>query len=95
MSRPACTASTYSREMARGWESKSVEAQQDEAKQKSEPRSPALTPRQAAMKRESESLKLARQRTLQQLESSSDPRLSAMLQSALADLDERIQALPK
>lgn len=81
--------------MARGWESKSVEAQQEEAKQTSEPKRPVLTPQQAAEKRQSEGLNLSRQRILQQLENSSNPRMRAMLESALADLDQRIKALQK
>ena len=42
--------------MARGWESKSVEAQQDEARDKSSQSRPAMSPEEAARWREEESL---------------------------------------
>jgi len=80
--------------MARGWESKSVEAQQAEASEKaSQPRA-KLTPGQARLKRQREGLQLKRQRVLQQLSNASDPRHRQMLEHALSDLDRQIQALP-
>jgi hypothetical protein len=76
--------------MARGWESKSVEAQQAEAMEKSaKPRSP-ISPEEAAHSREKENLRLARQRVLQQLEASTNPRHRKLLQDSLADLDEKL-----
>ena len=77
--------------MARGWESKSVEAQQAEAsEQKQSPRS-RLTPEQAARQRQVEGLHLSKQRVLQQLARASDARHRQMLERALADLDRKIQ----
>jgi hypothetical protein len=76
--------------MARGWESKSVEAQQADAAEKSGPRRTPLTPEQAARQRELESLRLARQNILQQLELARDPRHRRMLEEALAELQRRI-----
>jgi hypothetical protein len=76
--------------MARGWESKSVEAQQADAAEKSAPRRSPLTPQQAARQRELESLRLSRQNILQQLESARDPRHRRMLEDALAELQRRI-----
>ena len=74
--------------MARGWESKFVEAQQSEADEPST-RKLRLTPEQAARHREKEGLRLSYQRVLQQLESCRDPRHRKVLQDALADLDRK------
>ena len=78
--------------MARGWESKSVEAQQDAA---ATPRSlgPALTPEQAARKAERGTLMLARTRALADLQKACVPAHRAMLEQAVADLDQRLAAL--
>lgn len=79
--------------MARGWESKSVEAQQDEAAARSTPEKPRLTPEAAARLRQQESLRLSLQRVMQQLEQSPNPRHHAMLEQARADLERKIQEL--
>ncbi len=79
--------------MARGWESKSIEAQQAEATDKSAPSRPKLSLADAARERERESLRLSRQRVLQQLESSQNPRHRSVLQGALADLDQKLRLL--
>jgi hypothetical protein len=76
--------------MARGWESKSVEAQQAEASEKSAKPRPAMSADEAARWREKESLRLSRQRVLQQLETSTNPRHRKLLQDALADLDDKL-----
>ena len=77
--------------MARGWESKSVEAQQAEAGEKSAKPGPAMTAEEAARWRKRESLRLSRQVVLQQLEASTNPRHRKLLQDALADLDEKLR----
>ena len=79
--------------MARGWESKSVEAQQAEAAETTRLPKPRLTPAQAARQRELEGVRLSRKGVLQQLTAASDSRRRQMLQGALAELDRRIQAL--
>ena len=79
--------------MARGWESKSVEAQQDEAAARSTAEKPRLTREAAARFRETENLRLSLQSVVQQLERSRDARHRALLERALADLQRRIQAL--
>jgi len=79
--------------MARGWESKSVEAQQAEAGEKSARTQPPMTATEAARCRARESFRLARQRVLQQIEASSDPRHRKMLEDALADLDQKLSRL--
>jgi hypothetical protein len=78
--------------MARGWESKSVEAQQAEAGEKPGKAGAKLTPEQAAYAREKAGMLLSRKRVLQQLEASRDPRHRLMLEQALAELDERLRA---
>jgi DNA-directed RNA polymerase alpha subunit len=76
--------------MARGWESKSVEAQQAEATEKPGKDRVKLTPEAAARSRERENLRLARQRVLQQLEKSGNPRHRKLLEETLADLDQKL-----
>ena len=76
--------------MARGWESKSVEQQQEEAAT-SKSLAARLTPEQAAREKRRQGLLLSRQRVLQQLEAASNPRHRQMLQAALADLDTQLQ----
>lgn len=76
--------------MARGWESKSVEAQQDEAAARTEPGKPRLTREEAAQRREKENLQLALRSTLEQLARSRDDRHKAMLEQAVADLKRKL-----
>jgi hypothetical protein len=76
--------------MARGWESKSVEAQQAEASENAGPPKLKLTPEAAARQREQETLRLSRQRVLQQLEASRNPRHRKLLEEELADLEGKI-----
>lgn len=79
--------------MARGWESKSVEAQQAEAADQKGKSHPMLTQQQAATFRQKEILRLSRQRVLKQLEGSSNPRHRKLLEDSLADLEERLRRL--
>lgn len=79
--------------MARGWESKSVEAQQDEAAAGPAPEKPRLTREEAVRHRETENLRLSLQSVLQQLERSRDGRHRALLEQALADLQRKIRDL--
>lgn len=81
--------------MARGWESKSVEAQQADADEKSSPSLRRMSVEEAAAWRQKESLRLSRQRVLQRLESSSDPRHRQLMQETLAALDEQLSRLEK
>jgi hypothetical protein len=79
--------------MARGWESKSVEAQMDEADSEPSANSGPLSAaaRQTTFKKND--LQLSRKRILQQLETSSNERYSELLRRTLADLDAQIAAL--
>lgn len=80
----------YNSYMARGWESKSVEAQQSEAAEKSSAPRVRLSKEDAARRRDHESLRLSRQGVLQQLERSQNPRHRKLLQDTLAELDQKL-----
>jgi len=77
--------------MARGWESKSVEAQQAEVLDKTTPPRSKLTPEAAARARHEETLRLTRQRVLQQLERATNPRHRRILQDELSALDDKLR----
>jgi hypothetical protein len=79
--------------MARGWESKSVEAQIEESDSESlaNPGSLSVADRQVTFKKND--LQLSRKRILQQLETSNNERYSELLRRTLADLDAQIAAL--
>lgn len=76
--------------MARGWESKSVEAQQSEAMQKTSEVRARLSPEEADRARKRETLRLARQRVMKQLENVQNSRHRSLLECELADLDRQI-----
>ncbi len=79
--------------MARGWESKSVEAQQAEAEGNRAKPHIKLSPEQAARFRERENLRLARHRILEQIANGNNPRHIKLLEMSLADVDERLRKL--
>jgi hypothetical protein len=79
--------------MARGWESKSVEAQQAEASQPQSPKKAALSPEQKRVLQKKEGLLLERKRVQRQVQDATSERYRAMLQAALADLNRKIAAL--
>jgi hypothetical protein len=78
--------------MARGFESKSVEEQQAEAK-----REPAqnqrLTPEEMENRRKRDGLLLSRKNIESQLNSVSNPNHRQMLEKALAELDRQLAEL--
>jgi hypothetical protein len=82
----------YNLLMARGWESKSVEQQQEELTSSAQPLRKQLTPKQVTEQQRRDGLRLSRQHIKQQLEVSSNPQHRAMLEAALADLDAQINA---
>ena len=87
------TSFAYDDSMARGWESKSVEAQQDEAREgASKPRS-KLTPQAAALARQRENLRLSRERVIQQLAAAKNSRHRQMLEAALLELDRQLKQI--
>lgn len=77
--------------MARGWESKSVESQQ-ESDLRSD-RGEVLTPEQRELRRKRESLELSRRRVLQDLEAARSAVRRAALEKTLAFLDEELGKL--
>lgn len=77
--------------MARGWESKSVEAQIESAAVKPKTAvQPELTPDQIQKLREKESLELSRTRVQRELAQSMNPRYQVILRKALADLEAKL-----
>jgi hypothetical protein len=80
--------------MARGWESKSVEAQQSEAAiTGASPRKRQLSAEELQREQKKSELMLSRTRVTQQLEAATSERYAEMLRLALADIDRQIAAL--
>jgi hypothetical protein len=79
--------------MARGWESKSVEAQQDEAASEVFSKKPRLTQEEAARRRQVDGLQLSLQRVRQRLDNTTDERRRHMLEHAAVDLENKIRDL--
>ena len=78
--------------MARGWESKSVEAQQ-EASLAPKAAGRTVAPEDAARDAQRTTLMLARTRALADLQVACAPAHRAMLEQAIADLDQRLARL--
>ena len=78
--------------MARGWESKSVEAQIDmaEASHTHFASEHPLDPAELELLRKKENLLLSRTRVMRELDSVQNPRYRAQLGKALADLDAQL-----
>jgi hypothetical protein len=83
----------YNRYMARGWESKSVEAQQEDAASERTLKKPRLTRQQADRLREKESLQLSLKNVVRQLEDSSSSKHRDVLERAKSDLERKIENL--
>ena len=85
---------SYNKSMARGWESKSVEAQVEEAESE-----PSLNPDQKFSIEEMQTifkkkdLMLSRKRVLQQMDLSPNERYSELLRRTLAGLDAELAEL--
>lgn len=80
--------------MAKGWESKAVEAQQEDSKTKTSGKSNVqLTSAQVENRRRRQVLLLARTRVQRDLEISQHQRHTEQLNRALADLDAQLSAL--
>jgi hypothetical protein len=74
--------------MARGWESKSVESQQDA--QSASERGDGMTPEQRQRKVKRDSVEMSHRRVLQEIETTRSAVRRASLEQALAFLDRRI-----
>jgi hypothetical protein len=79
--------------MARGWESKSVEAQQSEASESTTKPAERLSPELQARQRQAQGLELSRKRIIQQLQSVTHDRHREMLEKSLSELDRRLSEL--
>jgi hypothetical protein len=80
--------------MSRGWESKSVESQMEEAAaRRGAARQTPLTADEIRLRGERESLELSRKRVLKDLESATHERRREQLRAALAHLDLKLAAL--
>lgn len=77
--------------MAKGWESKSVEAQIDMAER--HPRAivdEVADPAKVELIRQKENILLSRTRVVHELDTAQNPRYKAILHKALADLDAQL-----
>ena len=80
--------------MARGWESKSVEEQQEAAaQQRVADAAPEVPVAEAERRRQLASLQLVRARVLADLQRACRPAHRGMLETALADVEARITAV--
>ena len=79
--------------MARGFESKSVESQQEEAARERVIK-PTLTPEQRVLAERRASLEMSRTRAVADLGRASAPQHHKMLQQAIATIDEQLAHLP-
>jgi hypothetical protein len=80
-------------QMARGWESKSVEQQQEErSAQQNNVHSP-VSPEQQQRNRKRDGLLLSRQRLTQQLQTACNPRHRQMLEQSIAELSRQLATL--
>src|SRR5688572_17233517 len=76
--------------MARGFESKSVEAQQEEAARGRKPAGPARTPEERARSEHRRTLELSRKRAQADLSRAIAPAHRQMLQQAISALDAQL-----
>ena len=80
--------------MARGWQSKSVEAQIDMAEHRSATaRAKVLSEESLDLLRKKESILMSRTRVVRDLENAQNPRYRAVLSKALRDLDAQLSTL--
>ena len=82
----------YNLDMARGWESKSVEAQQEEAVRTGSAK-PAPSAAELEIEGKRRALELARRRALDDLRRATVPAHRHMLEQAIVSLDEQLAAL--
>jgi len=84
--------STTTNQMARGWESKSVEEQMENARQQKQKKdaSAVHSTKHVHHSRQHENLVLARARLVKDLETTDNPRYKQFLEASLADIDKQI-----
>ena len=78
--------------MARGWESKSVEQQQEEMSGQRKTVLTPISPEQQQRNRKREGLLLSRKRLTQQLQAAGNARHREMLEQAIAELDSQLSS---
>jgi hypothetical protein len=78
--------------VARGWESKNVEAQQD-ARERTETPGAAMTPEEASRVAKRRTLELTRARALADLAAAKTPQHREMLETAVRALDEQLRGM--
>jgi hypothetical protein len=79
--------------MARGWESKSVEQQIEDARMDSNQSSPIASEPDIELRIKQEGLMLQRARILQEMESARNPRYQEMLKQKLLYIDSQLSSL--
>lgn len=77
--------------MARGWESKSVETQQEEASRGRQPAGRAVTAGERAWEERRRTLELSRKKAVADLRRAVTPAHRAMLEAAIGDLDRQLR----
>ena len=78
--------------MARGWESKSVEQQQEERAETRESARQPVPPNQQQRNRQREGMLLSRARLIQELQAAANPRRRHMLEQAIAELNSQLSS---
>jgi hypothetical protein len=78
--------------MARGWESKSVEQQQEEMSEQRKPVREPLSLGEQHRNQKREGLLLSRGRLTQQLQAATNPRHRQMLEQSIAELDSQLSS---
>ncbi len=78
--------------MARGWESKSVEQQQEGMSERRKTVRARISTDEQQRNRKREGLLLSRGRLTQQLQAASNPRHRQMLEQAIAELDRQLSS---
>jgi hypothetical protein len=79
--------------MARGWESKAIESQQETALERSQRKLPGLTPAQMEHDTKRDSLELQRKRVMRELESCRNDRVRKTLEDGLSYLNAQLAVL--
>ena len=80
--------------MARGWESKSIEAQIDMAEaHRATKQTNAPSPESLELIRKKENILLSRTRVVRELDTAQNPRYKEVLTKALADLDAQLSSI--
>jgi hypothetical protein len=79
--------------MARGWESKSVEQQQEEMSEQRKTLRPPISTNEQKRNRKRDGLLLSRQRLTQQLQAACNPRHRQILEQGIAELNRQLSSI--